>query len=68
MIELLEGILPVVPTPFPDGGIDREGLSKVLGFAMKCSAHGLVYPGFASEVETLTANERYSLLKDVARI
>ena len=67
-MEPLEGILPVVPTPFlDDGSIDRDGFAKVLEFAARHGAQGLVYPGFASEVETLTARERYRLLKDVAR-
>lgn len=61
---MLQGILPVLPTPFlPDGAIDPAGLERIVDFALACGADGLVFPGFASEVDDLTAEERITLLR-----
>ncbi len=62
----LKGILPVLPTPFlADGGVDEAGMSKLVQFALDQDVDGLVFPGFASEVENLSADERACLLKVV---
>ncbi|SDR48051.1 dihydrodipicolinate synthase family protein [Pseudovibrio sp. Tun.PSC04-5.I4] len=62
----LNGILPVLPTPFlPEGGVDLTALKSVVSFALECGVNGVVYPGFASEVEALTGDERAELLKIV---
>ncbi|WP_312794600.1 dihydrodipicolinate synthase family protein [Tianweitania sp.] len=62
----LTGILPVLPTPFALGGdVDRLGMAKLTKFALAHGVHGVVFPGFASEVETLTGQERADLLKIV---
>ena len=66
MREKLQGILPVLPTPFgADGAVDAEALRRVVRFALRSQVDGLVFPGFASEVETLTAEERSALLRAV---
>lgn len=66
MVAGLKGILPVLPTPFlADGGIDQAGMERLVIFALEKGVDGLVFPGFASEVETLDAAERASLLKIV---
>ena len=67
---MLQGILPVLPTPFlPDGAIDRAGMDRIVDFALACGADGVVFPGFASEVDELTAEERTELLRlVVARV
>jgi 4-hydroxy-tetrahydrodipicolinate synthase len=61
---VLQGILPVLPTPFlPDGAIDPAGMARIVDFALACGADGVVFPGFASEVDELTAEERTELLR-----
>ena len=62
----LKGILPVLPTPFlADGGVDEAGMSRLVQFALDQGVDGVVFPGFASEVESLDADERARLLKIV---
>jgi 4-hydroxy-tetrahydrodipicolinate synthase len=64
--ERLQGILPVLPTPFgADGAADAAALRRAVRFAMGAQVNGVVFPGFASEVETLTADERAALLRAV---
>jgi len=59
----VEGVLPVVPTPFgEDGGVDLASLARVVDDAVEQRAHALVYPGVASEDVLLTANERQACL------
>ncbi len=66
MKERLQGILPVLPTPFGvDGAVDAEALRRAVRFALRSQVDGLVFPGFASEVETLTPHERANLLRAV---
>lgn len=66
MAERLQGILPVLPTPFgTDGAVDAKALRRAVRFALRSQVDGLVFPGFASEVETLTAEERAALLRAV---
>jgi len=66
MSERLQGILPVLPTPFSsDGEVDADALRCAVRFGLRSRVDGLVFPGFASEVETLTAKERAALLRTV---
>ncbi|MND83275.1 dihydrodipicolinate synthase family protein [Agrobacterium tumefaciens] len=66
MVAGLKGILPVLPTPFlADGGIDEAGMKRLVAFALDKGVDGVVFPGFASEVEALNAAERATLLKIV---
>ena len=63
---MLTGILPVLCTPFgSDGSVDAAALARLVRFVLASGAHGLVFPGFASEVDELTADERLALLKVV---
>ncbi|WEX11061.1 dihydrodipicolinate synthase family protein [Chelativorans sp. AA-79] len=60
----LSGILPVLPTPFTEeGGVDAAAMRRILRFALDAGVDGVVFPGFASEVETLSAGERETLLR-----
>lgn len=69
MVAGLKGILPVLPTPFlADGGIDEAGMKRLVVFALDKGVDGVVFPGFASEVETLSAAERAALLKIVVDV
>lgn len=65
-IARLEGIFPVLPTPFDaNGSIDCDAAQQLVNFALQSGADGLVFPGFASEVSELTSAERTELLKVV---
>ncbi|MCB8821075.1 dihydrodipicolinate synthase family protein [Microvirga rosea] len=60
---MLRGILPVLPTPFTaDGSIDQPAMERIVDFALASGVDGVVFPGFASEVDELTAKERADLL------
>jgi 4-hydroxy-tetrahydrodipicolinate synthase len=59
MTTTLAGSFPVLPTPFRDDGtIDEDDFRSVVDFAIRAGSDGVVYPGVASEVETLSAEER----------
>ena len=62
----LTGILPVLPTPFDrDGKIDVAAMPRLVAFAVDAGVAGVVFPGFASEVEHLSGEEREALLREV---
>lgn len=64
----LSGVFPVVPTPFEaDGSIDQASFRGLVDFALEAGADGLVYPGMASEVETLAPEERAALVDTLGR-
>jgi 4-hydroxy-tetrahydrodipicolinate synthase len=63
---LLAGILPVLPTPFAKSGeIDTAAMARIADFAIAAGVDGVVFPGFASEVDELSGRERAALLKVV---
>jgi len=63
---VLQGMLPVLPTPFTDAGtVDPEAMAGIVDFAIASGVDGVVFPGFASEVDELSAAERTMLLKVV---
>lgn len=63
---MLQGMLPVLPTPFTEAGaIDPKAMAGIVDFALASGVDGVVFPGFASEVDELTAAERTTLLKVV---
>lgn len=62
----LSGVFPVLPTPFtPEGAVDPAALSPLVSFVIASGVDGVVYPGMASEVETLNAGERLAMVKAV---
>ncbi|HVO88714.1 MAG TPA: dihydrodipicolinate synthase family protein [Casimicrobiaceae bacterium] len=64
----LSGVFPVLATPFlPDGSPDAIGLDAIARYAVDAGVDGVVYPGVASEYETLSLDERARLLDIVAR-
>ena len=66
---LLNGVFPVLATPFADDGSpDEAGLAAIARYAIGASVDGVVYPGVASECDTLTADERARLSDIVARV
>ena len=55
----LSGAFPVLPTPFrSNGAIDETDFIAIVRFALESNVDGVVYPGVASEVDTLTEEER----------
>jgi len=61
---MLKGILPAIPTCFTiDNQIDLEAQKKVIQFVIAAGAHGIVFPGLASEYNYLTSSERLELIK-----
>jgi len=58
-----QGIVPVLQTPFrADGDIDYESLARLIEDAIEGGAAGFLSPAVASEVHSLTPEERASLL------
>jgi 4-hydroxy-tetrahydrodipicolinate synthase len=65
---MLKGIFPVLPTPFCDNGaIDEAAMARIVDFALASGVDGVVFPGFASEVDELDASERAILLALVVK-
>jgi dihydrodipicolinate synthase/N-acetylneuraminate lyase len=61
---MLKGIFPVIPTLFTDDDdLDLEDQRRVLGFALEAGAHGVVFPGVASESDFLSMEERGRLME-----
>ncbi|WP_372617439.1 dihydrodipicolinate synthase family protein [Falsiroseomonas sp.] len=59
----IAGVFPVLPTPFaPDGAPDKAAFLRLADFAIEAGVDGVVFPGMASEVETLSADERADLV------
>ena len=64
---MLAGVFPVLATPFHgDGAPDEAGLAAIARYVIGAGADGVVFPGVASEYETLTADERARLSDLVA--
>ena len=64
----LAGVYPILATPFrPDGAADEQDLARLIDFIVAAQADGLVFPGVASEFDTLDADERLRLVDVVAR-
>lgn len=63
----LNGIFPVIPTMFKaDLSLDLDAQKKVIYFALEAGAHGVVFPGVASEYNFLSPAERGELIALVA--
>lgn len=64
---ILSGVFPIVPTPFDaDGRPDEADLRRAVDFIVRAGADGLVFPGVASEFDTLSGDERARLADVVA--
>ena len=63
----LAGVFPVLATPLNvDGSPDEPGLAAIARYVIGAGADGVVFPGVASEYETLTPDERTRLSDVVA--
>jgi 4-hydroxy-tetrahydrodipicolinate synthase len=64
----IAGVFPVLPTPFtPDGPPDVAAFLRLADFALEAGVDGVVFPGMASEVETLSAEERAMMVATLGR-
>jgi 4-hydroxy-tetrahydrodipicolinate synthase len=64
----LSGVFPVLPTPFAAGGApDEAAFLRLADWALAQGVDGIVFPGMASEVETLTPDERAALVAALGR-
>src|SRR5918995_1068360 len=60
----LSGVLPILPTIFtPKGGVDEAGTRRVVEYIIAAGARGIVFPGLASEYETLSRDERLHMTR-----
>lgn len=60
---MLNGIFPVLSTPFTAGGeVDPKGLNRLVLQCVIAGADGVVYPGIASEFATLQDDERRKMV------
>ena len=60
----LSGVLPILPTIFEaSGAIDEAGTRRVLDYIVTSGAGGVVFPGLASEYDTLTRDERLHMTR-----
>ena len=59
---ILSGVLPILPTIFTSSGtIDEAGTRRVVEYIISAGAGGIVFPGLASEYDTLGRDERLNL-------
>jgi dihydrodipicolinate synthase/N-acetylneuraminate lyase len=62
----LSGVLPILPTIFrPSGAIDEAGTRRVVEYIIAAGAQGIVFPGLASEYDTLTRDERLHMTRAI---
>jgi dihydrodipicolinate synthase/N-acetylneuraminate lyase len=61
---MLSGVLPILPTIFTaSGALDEPGTRRVLEYIVAAGARGVVFPGLASEYETLSREERLHMTR-----
>lgn len=62
----LTGVFPVLPTPFDaHGQPDLPSLRRLVQYLLDCGVDGMTFPGVASEVGTLSSDERRTLTATV---
>ena len=65
---MIAGCLPVLCSAFDDDGVLAEAdFDRLVDFVVDCGADGCVYPGVASEVDTLTPEEREKMVRRLGR-
>jgi 4-hydroxy-tetrahydrodipicolinate synthase len=63
----LSGVYPILATPFrADRSVDEADFAHLIDFIVASGADGIVFPGVASEFETLESAERTHLVEVVA--
>ncbi|MCC6286259.1 MAG: dihydrodipicolinate synthase family protein [Chitinophagaceae bacterium] len=62
--KLLEGIVPIIPTPFTENEeIDEAALRRLVDFACSCGIEAACLPAYASEFYKLTDDEKLQVVK-----
>ncbi len=62
----VQGVLPILPTPFTDQGkIDEKSLRRLIDFEVEVGAHGLSILGFMGEADKLALEERRRVIATV---
>lgn len=60
----LEGVVPVIPTPFKENEeIDEDALRNLVDFACSCGIQAACLPAYASEFYKLTDEERLRVVR-----
>jgi dihydrodipicolinate synthase/N-acetylneuraminate lyase len=66
MSEPFRGVYVILPTAFDQGGgLDLQGVRRIVSFSIDCGAHGLVTPANASEAPYLSDGERREVVEAV---
>ena len=61
---IVDGIVPIIPTPFNDqDGLDPEGYSSLIEFAIRGRASSVCLPAYASEYYKLSETERLEAVR-----
>jgi 4-hydroxy-tetrahydrodipicolinate synthase len=64
----IDGIVPVLPTPFfDDGGIDLESLGGLVDYCVGAGASAVCLPAYASEFYKLSETERFEVVEAAVR-
>ncbi len=62
--KLLEGVIPIIPTPFTENEeIDGDALRRLVDFACSCGIEAACLPAYASEFYKLTDDEKLQVVK-----
>lgn len=65
---VLEGIYPIVPTPFdPDGRVDTDSIARLTAFMAERGVAGLAILGVMGEAQKLTEAERREVIRAFRR-
>lgn len=60
----LQGVIPIIPTPFTENEeIDEEALRSLVDFACSCGVEAACLPAYASEFYKLTDEEKLQVVK-----
>ncbi|MBZ5856872.1 dihydrodipicolinate synthase family protein [Flavihumibacter profundi] len=62
--DLLQGVVPIIPTPFTENEeIDEAALRSLVDFACSCGIQAACLPAYASEFYKLTDEEKLQVVK-----
>lgn len=62
--KLLEGVIPIIPTPFTENEeIDEAALRRLVDFACSCGIEAACLPAYASEFYKLSDDEKLQVVK-----
>ncbi|MCO5238695.1 MAG: dihydrodipicolinate synthase family protein [Chitinophagaceae bacterium] len=62
--KLLEGVIPIIPTPFTENeAIDEGALRRLVDFSCSCGVAAACLPAYASEFYKLTDDEKLQVVK-----